>query len=215
MIHLYVNNSKDIVKRKKVYKGKIKMSNSVEMLKKYIPYNQQEKADIDQIINAEKIFGNILTRENKFCHLTASAFIINQSHTKVLCIYHNIYKSWGWVGGHADGDDDLLFVAKKETKEETSLKNFTVLQEFPISVELLPVKSHVRKGEYVPAHTHLNVAFLLEANESDSIKILEDENSNIGWLTFEDLLQKTSEEHMKPIYEKIIEKIQNPKKTIF
>ena len=103
------------------------MSKTVEMLKKHIPYNEQEKEDIAIIIKAEEIFGNILTRDNTFCHLTASAFVINKEHTKVLCIYHNIYNSWSWVGGHADGDDDMLFVAQKETREETSLSNFNVL----------------------------------------------------------------------------------------
>ena len=73
----------------------------------------------------------------------------------------------------------------------------------------MPVKSHVRKGKYVPAHTHLNVTFLFEADEKEGVRILEDENSNIGWLTFEELLHKTSEEHMKPVYEKIIKKIKN------
>ena len=72
------------------------MSKTIEMLKKYVPYNEQEKEDTALIIKAEEIFGDILTRENKFCHLTSSAFIINKNHTKVLCIYHNIYKSTMW-----------------------------------------------------------------------------------------------------------------------
>ena len=183
------------------------MSKTIKKLKDYVPYNKQEKEDIDLIIKAEEIFGDILTRENKFCHLTSSAFVINKDHTKVLCIYHNIYKSWGWVGGHADGDDDMLYVAQKETKEETSLRNFKVLSETPISVEILPVKSHIRKGKYVPAHQHLNVTYLFEADETDAIQILEDENSNIGWLTFEELIEKSDEPYMIPVYEKIVEKI--------
>ncbi|MBQ3048134.1 MAG: NUDIX hydrolase [Clostridia bacterium] len=183
------------------------MSKSVEMLKKYIPSNEQEKRDVDLIIKAEEIFGDILTRDNDFCHLTASSFVINQEHTKVLCIYHNIYKSWSWIGGHADGDDDLLYVASKETREETSLQNFKVIGSMPISIEILPVKGHVKKGRYVSAHQHLNVTYLFEANEKDAIKILEEENSNIAWLTFDELLNKSDEPHMKPIYEKIIEKI--------
>ena len=183
------------------------MSNTVEMLKSYVPYNEQEKKDIEQIIKAEEIFGNILTRDNEFSHLTSSAFVINEDHSKVLCIYHNIYKSWSWVGGHADGDDDMLYVAKKETEEETSLKNFKLLEPSPISVEILPVKSHVRKGKYVPSHTHLNVTYLFEANENETIHILEDENSDIGWLTFEELIMRSDEPYMVPVYEKIIEKI--------
>lgn len=183
------------------------MSKTIEMLKNYVPYSEQEKQDIALILKAEEVFGDILTRENQFCHLTSSAFIVNKEHTKVLCIYHNIYKSWGWVGGHADGDDDMLYVAKKETKEETSLKTFNVVKTTPISVEILPVKSHVRKGKYVPAHQHLNVTYLFEADENDSIHILEDENSNIGWLTFDELIEKSDEPYMIPVYQKIIEKI--------
>ncbi len=183
------------------------MSRTVELLKRYVPYNEQEKNDVKMIIDAEKIFGDILTRDNEFCHLTASAFIINKHHTKVLCIFHNIYQSWGWVGGHADGDDDMLYVAKKETKEETSLENFVVLSEMPISVEILPVKGHEKRGKYVSAHVHLNVTYLFEADEHDSIKILEEENSNVGWLTFDELLDSADEPHMLPVYKKIIEKI--------
>ena len=73
--------------------GEIYMSKTIEMLKKYVPYNEQEKEDIAVIVKAEEIFGDILTRQNQFCHLTSSAFVINKDHTKVLCIYHNIYKS--------------------------------------------------------------------------------------------------------------------------
>lgn len=183
------------------------MSKTIEMLKHYVPYNQQEDEDIKLIINAEKNFGDILTRENKFCHLTSSAFVINKNHTKVLCIYHNIYKSWSWVGGHADGDDDMLYVAQKETKEETSLQNFKLVSNLPISVEILPVKSHVRKGKYVSAHLHFNITYLFEADEKDAIHILEDENSNIAWLTFDELLSKSDEPYMIPVYKKIIEKM--------
>lgn len=183
------------------------MSKTIEMLKNYNPYNDQEKEDISLIIKAEEVFGNILTRENQFCHLTSSAFIINKNHTKVLCIYHNIYNSWSWVGGHADGDDDMLYVAQKETKEETSLERFNVVGKMPISVEILPVASHVRKGKYVPAHQHFNITYLFEADENDAIQILEDENSNIAWLTFEELISKSVEPHMIPVYKKIVEKI--------
>lgn len=183
------------------------MSKTIEMLKNYVPYNEQEKEDVSLIIKAEEIFGDILSRENKFCHLTSSAFVINKDHTKVLCIYHNIYKSWGWVGGHADGNDDMLYVAQKETREETSLKNFKPLCETPISIEILPVKSHIKKGNFISAHQHFNVTYLFEANENDIVHILEEENSNIGWLTFDELITKSDEDFMIPVYKKIIEKI--------
>ena len=183
------------------------MSKTIEMLKNYIPYNEQERHDIDVIFKAEEIFGDILTRNNEFCHLTSSAFIVNKQRTKVLCIYHNIFNCWSWPGGHADGDDDMLYVAKKETREETSLKDFKLLNEMPISVEILPVRSHMKSGKYVPAHQHLSITYLFEADENATIHILEDENSDIGWLTFDELINSSTEPHMIPAYKKIIEKI--------
>ena len=183
------------------------MSKTIEMLKKYVPYNEQEKSDIDLIIKAEETFGDILTRENVFCHLTSSAFVINKTRTKVLCAYHNIYNSWSWVGGHADGDDDMLYVAKKETKEETSLQTFEAISTMPISVEILPVNGHIKNGKFISAHLHLNVTYLFEADENDEIHNLETENSNVGWLTFDELISKSTEPYMIPVYKKIIEKI--------
>ena len=68
-------------------------------------------------------FDDILTRKNDIGHFTASCWIVNKEKTKVLMVYHNIYDSWSWTGGHADGDEDLLRVSLKEAKEETGLKN--------------------------------------------------------------------------------------------
>ena len=92
------------------------MSKTIEMIKNYVPFNEQEEKDKQFFIDCESK-DQILTRDNELCHLTASAFIINEKHDKVLCVYHNIYNSWSYVGGHADGDDDMLYVAMKEARE--------------------------------------------------------------------------------------------------
>ena len=184
------------------------MSRTIESLKEYVPYNEQERVDIEFFKECEER-EQILTRENKRCHLCSSAFIINKDRNKVLCIYHNIYNSWTWVGGHADGDDDMVYVAKKETEEETSLKNFKLLSLSPIAIDSLPVASHIKRGKFIPAHTHLSVAYLVEADENETIKIKADENSNIGWLTFDELLNSSKEPHMVKVFEKIIERIKN------
>lgn len=183
------------------------MSKTIEMIKKYVPYNEQEEKDKEFFIECEKS-GDILNRTNELCHLCSSAFIVNETMDKVLCIYHNIYNSWCWVGGHADGDDDMLYVAKKETMEETSLKNFKVISTEPIAIDSVCVAGHFKRGKYVPAHIHLSVAYLFQADEKEVIKIKEDENSNIGWLTFDELITKSTEPHMIVIYKKIIEKIE-------
>lgn len=53
--------------------------------------------------------------------MTASAWVVNKDRSKVLMIYHNIYNSWSWLGGHADGETDLLAVAIREVREEAGI----------------------------------------------------------------------------------------------
>lgn len=66
-----------------------------------------------------KKFNDVLTRQNEMFHFTTSAWVVNPSKTKVLMVYHNIFDSWAWIGGHADGNLNLLEVVKKEILEET------------------------------------------------------------------------------------------------
>ena len=182
------------------------MSNIIESLKSYKPANEQEQKDLEFFLECEAK-DQVLTRDNELCHLCSAAFVTNKNHDKVLCIFHNIYKSWTIPGGHVDGDDDALYVAKKETMEETSLTNFKVLDNQPVSIDSLPVLGHFKRGKYVPAHTHLVTFYLFEADENQHIQIAEAENSNIGWLTFDELLENTTEPYMIPPYQKAINKL--------
>ena len=90
-------------------------------------------------------FKDVLTRENRMCHFTASNWIVNKERTKVLMIYHNIYQSWAWTGGHADGENDLLNVAIRELKEETGVKNVKILDNDIFSLEIICVKGHIKR----------------------------------------------------------------------
>lgn len=183
------------------------MMNLKEQIEKYVPYNEQEENDKEMILEYIDTFEDVLTRENRMCHFTASNWIINKERTKVLMIYHNIYDSWAWTGGHADGDCDLLHVALKEAEEETGLKNLKVLSDGIYGIQILTVDSHIKRGKFVPSHLHLDCCFLLEADENEMLKIKEDENSGIKWIDIEKATEITNEEKMKPVYAKLNEKI--------
>ena len=183
--------------------------NLKEQIEKYIPYNEQEVRDKELMLKYINTFNDVLTRENKMCHFTASNWIINKNRTKVLMIYHNIYKSWAWTGGHADGDSDLLHVALKEAEEETGLNNLKLLNDGIFGLQILTVDSHIKRGKYVSSHLHLDCCFLFEANEEDELKIKEDENSGVKWINIDESTKITNEEKMKAIYEKLNSKIKN------
>lgn len=178
-----------------------------QQLEQYKPYNAQEEKDQEIILRYMDTFDNLFTRENEFAHFTASAWLVNEEHTKVLMAYHNIYNSWSWVGGHADGEMDLLHVALKEAREETGLTNVKPVSEEIYSIEILGVPAHVKKGKHVATHVHLNVTYLLEASESELTRIKPDENSDIGWFELEKAVEVSTEPEMKVVYQKLNEKL--------
>ena len=182
--------------------------NLKQQIQNYLPYNEQEKHDKELILNCLENEKNIFTRDNKLVHMTASCWIVNEKMDKVLMCFHNIYKSWSWLGGHADGETNLLQVALKEAKEESGLKNIRPYDEAIFSLESLTVDGHIKRGEYVSSHIHLNVTYLIIADENEKLVIKEDENSSLSWFPVDEVLVKVDEKWMaKHIYTKLIEKV--------
>ena len=95
--------------------------------------------------------------------------------------YHNIFRSWAWLGGHADGDPDLLAVALREVHEESGVTHVAPVSRDIFSIEVLTVDGHIKHGQYVPSHLHLNVTYLLEADTGDTLTAKPDENSGVRW----------------------------------
>ena len=175
-----------------------------KLIEEYKPVNEQEKADKLYMLKMIDTYGDFLfSRECLACHFSASAWITNKKHDKVLMNYHNIYKNWGWLGGHNDKDQDFLHVALKEAHEESGLNNIKVLIDKPISLEILPVSYHIKNGKFVSSHVHLNLTYLLEADDNEELKIKPDENSGLKWVALDDAIKITNEEGMKPIYKKL------------
>lgn len=182
-----------------------KLKNNIE---RFVPYNEQEEVDRKIILKYIKDFDDTLTRQNEYGHFTSSAFVINKERTKILMIYHKIYNSWAWTGGHSDGDNDLLYVAMKEAQEETGIKNVTPILENIYSLELINVNGHEKRGKYVGSHIHLNVTYLLEADDNEGIHIKEDENSGVKWVAINEVLDASSEPWIRDrVYSKIINKM--------
>ena len=179
-------------------------------IENYKPYNEQEKQDKKVMLDYINNFDNILTRENEFGHFTASSWVVNNQRTKVLMIYHNIYNSWTWTGGHADGEHDLLGTAVRELKEETGVTNVKVLKPDIFSLENICVNGHVKRGKYVSSHVHLNLTYLLEVDEKEKLKIKEDENSGVRWIPIEDIDKYSTEPWMvEKVYKKLKEKLKD------
>ena len=180
-----------------------------EDIARYEPFNEQEARDKTVILRFLEQNDDAFLRENRIAHMTASAWVVNPARDKVLMVYHKIYDSWSWTGGHADGETDLLAVALREVREETGVRHVRPVSEEIYSLEVLTVDGHEKRGEYVSSHLHLNVTYLLEASEEDSLSVCEAENSGVGWYTLDGALAASSEPwFVRRIYRKLNDKLQ-------
>lgn len=101
----------------------------------------------------------------------------------------------------------ILHVAIKEVMEETGIKNIQPVSEDIISLDILTVLGHIRKGKYVAPHLHLSVAYLIEADENEPLIVKPDENSGVKWIPADEIDTYSDEPHMKKVYNKILVKI--------
>lgn len=174
----------------------------------YVPVNEQEQVDKNLILSTIRNSEDIFCRTNLSAHITASAWVISQTGERVLMIYHKIYNSWSWLGGHADGETDLLQVAIREVKEESGLRTVYPVSEGIYSLEVLTVDGHEKHGHYVPSHLHLNITYLLQADDTQPLHIKQDENSGVAWFTQEEALQRSTEPwFVNRIYRKLNQKL--------
>ncbi len=179
----------------------------LEQLQNYKPYNEEEVHVRSIMLDFLQQNEDAFSRENPLAHMTASAWIVNKERTKVLMAYHNIYNSWGWLGGHADGDEDLLRVICKEVAEECGLTNIRLLQDGIYGINILTVFPHYKRGKYVNAHLHFDVEYVFEADEAAVVRMKPDENSGVDWVPMEEINERVTEEHMKPVYAVLNEKL--------
>lgn len=181
-----------------------------EAIAAYAPWNEQEEADKAAMLLFLQRNEDALLRSNTIAHFSASGWVVNQDGTRVLMAFHKLYNSWAWLGGHADGEADLLRVAHREVMEESGLKQVEIVMAEPFSLEILPVFGHEKRGKYVPSHSHLNVTYLFRAHDGEGLHIRPDENSAVGWFTPAQALAHCVEPWMNQrIYLKLIEKWQN------
>ena len=100
-------------------------------------------------------YTNCYERSLEFGHITASAWVTNEMCDEVLLLHHRKLDRWLQPGGHADGEENVIVVARKELTEETGLKSVKLKSDGIFDIDIHGIPEH--KG--VPAHEHFDVRF--------------------------------------------------------
>lgn len=151
-------------------------------LSRYRPADQRDEAQRRKI--QEFVRAHPLCFESTFepGHLTGSAWLLDAAGRRVLLTHHRKLDKWIQLGGHADGDSNLLAVALREAREESGIKDIVPVSEeiFDLDVHRYPATAAERE------HLHFDIRFLLQVRGDDRFAI-SDESHALAWFTLEEL----------------------------
>ena len=111
-------------------------------------------------------------------HITASAWLLNKDHSKALLMHHTKLDKWFQLGGHCDGDPDVLGVAIKEAQEESGIQQIDPVNDKIFDIDIHPIPANNREKE----HYHYDVRFLLSVASDEEI-VQNRESKELRWIS--------------------------------
>jgi 8-oxo-dGTP pyrophosphatase MutT (NUDIX family) len=164
-----------------------------------LPLGPEEGLAVSQTIDFVRAHADCLVRTCLEGHLTGSAWIVSPDRRRVLLTHHHKLDKWLQLGGHADGDGDLLSVALREAGEESGLSGLRVVQE-----GLFDVDRHWIPGRGAePGHWHHDLRFVLEADPSEKLTVTS-ESKDLAWVEVGAVCALNPEESMARMVRKTL-----------
>ena len=152
-------------------------NNLREKLISYHPADTAEQAFKHEMLSFLNTYQNCFERALEVGHFTGSAWLVSKDGTKALLMHHTKLDRWLQLGGHCDGDSDILAVALKEAQEESGINGIEPVNTniFDIDVHLIPASSKL------PAHYHYDVRFLFRVTSNEEI-VQNSESKELRWI---------------------------------
>ncbi len=173
-------------------------NNILDLLFQYKIDFPKEKYIADKFIEFVNNNSDCFERTLQKGHLTGSALLLNKAKTDVLLTHHKKLNKWLQLGGHADGDTNILQVAGKEVKEESGLTDFELLFNgiFDLDAHLIPAW----KNEAEHYHYDVRFLFLLTGSEKFTVS---NESIDLKWIKLNEIENYTNEKSILRMIEKL------------
>jgi 8-oxo-dGTP pyrophosphatase MutT (NUDIX family) len=170
----------------------------IKLLQQYTP-TEEESSHCKEILQFVQAHPHCFLRSLEVGHITSSAWLLNKTGSHALLLHHKKLDSWLQLGGHCDGESDVLAVAIKEAQEESG-----ILGILPVSEDIFDVDIH-----YIPPyngtkeHWHYDVRFLLQVTSDEHLKLNEEANA-LRWISKnkEDLYALSKSRSLERMWEK-------------
>jgi 8-oxo-dGTP pyrophosphatase MutT (NUDIX family) len=171
------------------------------LLAVYAESHPSEKTCTNQIKAFIGQYDTCFNRELSVGHLTGSAWIVNQLGTHTLLTHHKKLNKWLQPGGHADGDSDILRVAKREADEESGLTGLEIEdgEIFDIDVHQIPARANEMQ------HLHYDIRFVFRAHGSE-VFVVSEESHDLAWVEVAQIMNYNVDESVMRMAKKWLHK---------
>lgn len=119
-------------------------------------------------------------------HFCASVFVIDPQTKKILLVKHRKFNKWVQPGGHIEEKETPEETAVREVFEETGVKVRLVGDHFPRESDFIrPLGIQKNRGH--EGETHVDIIYLGVPIRESITKIQEEECSELGWFSRNEL----------------------------
>ena len=131
-------------------------------------------------------------------HLTASGLLFDWNLERVLMTHHRKLKRWLQLGGHCDGDANLVACALREAQEESGIEEISI-DPVPVDLDIhtIPARPGLN-GD--PEHIHLDTRFFLRAAKG-AVETLSYESLELRWFSAEELEEIDTDDSVRRLFE--------------
>lgn len=172
-----------------------------ELLACHVPEDDKEREDLERMRHHASTLEAPFSRAQSQAHFTGSAVVVDPEGARVIMVLHGKLHRWLQPGGHADAEDggDMAATALREAREETGCRvalHPTAPRPLDVDIHTIPA----RRDE--PEHHHLDVRYLVVAEDPASLAHDPAESTGAQWLTWDEALSRADETPLRRMLHK-------------
>ena len=156
----------------------------LDLLERYVPTDESDAQCRDRFVEFVRGNPECFERSLEVGHVTGAAWLLSADGDKALLTHHRKLDCWLQLGGHADGDADVVRVALREAREESGIQNIELLDAEVFDLDIHTIPQH----KDTPPHEHYDVRFLCQSKADHQLAV-SDESHDLGWFTIDQLEQ--------------------------